>query len=241
VKRTEEYPVMSSGTLPEGMEKDHRPWVTNLEDCKKNMMGGIGGLIAGLVLIVLFLIVPSDLRIIFLILGVVMTFVGAILALAYNSGIQSIKRTGIKLNREVSRIRIKQNLNGTLKNTSEFLEYPIVEMYFRLLVPKDMIAVKKIIEKLLTEKEVTYRAVEVKLEAGAAPASIPLCRELYKFVLPEHIEIAIGRREVGGSENHAVTLYVSIFPVTPENELVVEDWRQRIEEKLKDFVSTKAQ
>lgn len=200
-------------------------------------MTGIGFLIAGLVMIGLFLLIPSGIMIVFLFFGLSMSIMGAITSLIYRHETQRIKRTGICLIREVSRTPILHEGGGFIKNSSEFMDYRLVDEQYRLFIPKDIITVRELIKELLSGRGVSYRMVEVEQGTGKNTLPVNKSRQLLKFYLPENIEIGIHRGTIGGKLNPAVTIYVSIFPVTYENEGIVETWRERIEVKLRDFNS----
>lgn len=229
--------VTLSDQPPNRMKKDRRPWTTNLELNKKSLMTSIGFLMAGLLMIGLFLIISSDIRICFILPGLTLSITGVITSLIYLYETQRIKRSGICLIREVSRTPILHEGGGSIKNSSEFMEYRLVDEHFRLFIPRDIITVRELIKELLSERGVSYRMVEVEQGTGKNTLPFNKSRQLLKFNLPENIEIGIHRGTIGGKLNPAVTIYVSIFPFTYKNEGIVETWRERIEIKLRDFKS----
>jgi hypothetical protein len=65
---------------------------------------------------------------------------------------------------------------------------------------------------------------------------------MVRFILAVGIEISVDRAiTAAGRSSQTIGIYISIYPYTPENERIIEVWRERIEGRLLTFGTTSNQ
>ena len=224
------------------------PWVIDLESDKHgaNVAKGliVGGSIGTVVILIACIPYSSNLGFVIFLLGflpysVIPALAGIPLLLWYTKDIRRIGKEGVRTIRTVSEVSVTTGTFGDLLNHNDFLEYSEKIAVVGNLIPKDIIALKLLFEKMLSEQGIQYRTIEEKPEEwkkAGATSMIQIHNQVYRFVLPDNTEISLGRVNHTRKASY-ITIFVSISPCKPENEQVVKDWKERIEGKLKEFVS----